>query len=298
MKKLLALVIIVVFILAASPCLGGIPHLINYQGMLTDNEGNPLNGDFDLTFRIFDDSTAGTQEWGETQYGIMVTDGLFSVNLGDSTAIDLPFDEDYWLEIEVGIYGPLLPRVRIVSVGYAYRAERVDTSAYSFQAQKADTAAYALAGGEGDSVWAFRVTDTADTTVITRGKWGIARFGNVLYGNADSTHVNLGVACTTGTSGFSNKYCAVGGGSQNRAGGSYATVAGGYLNTADNGYATIGGGRLNKTTHPYAIVAGGESNTAGGQYSIVGGGYVNQPVTPEHLLEGDITTRPAECMPL
>ncbi len=153
MKKLLALAIIVVFILAANPCVGGIPHLINYQGMLTDDVGEPLNGSFDLTFRIFDDSTDGTQKWAETQYGIMVTEGLFGVNLGDSTAIDLPFDEDYWLEIEVGVYGPLSPRVRIVSVGYAYRAEWADTSVYSFQALNADTAAFAQVAAVSDSDW-------------------------------------------------------------------------------------------------------------------------------------------------
>jgi hypothetical protein len=38
-----------------------IPQMINYQGKLTDNSGNPQNGNFNMTFKIFDDSIAGTE---------------------------------------------------------------------------------------------------------------------------------------------------------------------------------------------------------------------------------------------
>jgi hypothetical protein len=110
--------------------------------------------------------------------------------------------------------------------------------------------------GLGDNDWSFRVTDTADTTLVTGGPWGIARYGNELYGNADSTHINLGVACTTGTSGQNYKYCTVGGGHGNTASGSYATVGGGYFNTAGNEYATVGGG-VGNTASGYLATVGG-----------------------------------------
>ena len=263
MRKLLALAIIVIFTLAASPCLSGIPHLINYQGMLTNDEGVPLSGSFDLTFRIFDDSTSGVQKWAETQYGIMVTDGLFCVNLGDSTAIDLPFDENYWLEIEVGAYGSLSPRTRIVSVGYSYRAE------------KADTADYALAGtGVTDNDWLFHITDPTDTTLTTGGAWGITRYGNALYGSACSTHVNLGVSCTTGADLMPWKYCTVGGGVFNTARWFNATVGGGYHNTANSLNTTVGGGVANFAGGTAATIPGGYADTANGDWSLAAGSQV------------------------
>jgi hypothetical protein len=139
MKKLLLLIAVGAFVISTSPCRADIPHLINYQGMLTDNGGEPLNGTFDLTFRIFNDSTDGTLKWAETQYGISVTNGLFNVNLGDSSSLDLPFDEDYWLEIEVGILGALSPRLRLTSVPWAYRAEIADTANYAVEAVIAES---------------------------------------------------------------------------------------------------------------------------------------------------------------
>ena len=45
-----------------------VPQLINYQGWLTENGVNPVaDGDYSLTFKIYNDSTAGTVLWTETQ---------------------------------------------------------------------------------------------------------------------------------------------------------------------------------------------------------------------------------------
>jgi hypothetical protein len=258
MRKLLFVTVVGALLMSAGVCWSGIPHLIHYQGMLTDDEGTPLNTPQDITFRIYNDLTDGTLKWSETQYGIMVTDGLFNVNLGDSTPMDLAFDEDYWLEMDVGPGEILTPRVQLTSVGYAYRAERTDT------------ASYALAGGEGDKDWIFHITDTADTTLMTGGQWGIARAGAVLYGNTDYTHVNLGVACTT-----SFIYATVGGGLENTASADGATVSGGGSNKATNESAAVGGGEHNTASGGNATVGGGEQNDATGDHTTVGGGYGN-----------------------
>jgi hypothetical protein len=138
-----------------------IPHLINYQGMLTDDGGNPLNTPQNLTFRIYNVESGGASLWSETQNNVPVEEGLFSVILGSVDPIDLPFDEDYWLEIEVGLSDTLLPRVKLTSVGYAYRAQRADTSDYSFHAKEADTAFYAIeaVSAETDNDWTITGND-------------------------------------------------------------------------------------------------------------------------------------------
>jgi hypothetical protein len=123
MKELLALVVVVVFILAASPCWSEIPHKMNYQGMLTDDVGTPITDDLDLTFRIFDAASGGNQEWTETQSDVSIISGLFNVVLGSVNSINLPFDEEYWLEIEIEGSGVVTPRIQLTSMGYAYMAE-------------------------------------------------------------------------------------------------------------------------------------------------------------------------------
>jgi hypothetical protein len=128
------------------------------------------------------------------------------------------------------------------------------------------------AGGDND--WIIDASD-GDTTLFTGGAWGIARYGNVLYGDADSTHVNLGVACTTGTSGQNYKYCTVGGGVRNTASGQATTVGGGVNDTASGNSATVGGGSGNAARNSYATVGGGQGNTASGGSASVGGGHYN-----------------------
>ncbi len=249
---------LVILIFLASLSLAEIPKTINYQGMLTDDLGDPVTDTLDLEFGIYTQEAGGTPEWTETQTQVPIIDGLFNVILGsvDPNGVDLDFSESYWLEVVVE--DDTMPRIQFTSVGYAYRAMVADT-------------AYATAPGAG-SHWSV-----TDSVLYTNKYWGIAKggAGNVLYGDSVHTHVNLGVACTTGTSGDDYKYCTVGGGRGNTASERYATVGGGSNNAASERYATVGGGYDNTASGRKATVGGGENNTADSSCATVGGGFDN-----------------------
>jgi hypothetical protein len=104
-------------LLSFSCAFAEIPHLINYQGRLTDTAGVPLNGSYNLTFRIYDAETAGNLLWEETQTGVIINKGIFAVLLGSVTNLNLAFDKPYFLEIKVG-NEVMSPRQRITSAGY------------------------------------------------------------------------------------------------------------------------------------------------------------------------------------
>jgi len=127
--KLLTLFIfasLLLCLLLLSSAFAQIPHLINYQGKLTDTNGNPVaDGNYSITFRIYDAAGGGTLLWEETQ-SILVQKGLFSCLLGGVTNLDLAFDKPYWLAIKVGSDAEMTPRQQIASVGYAIRAEKVN----------------------------------------------------------------------------------------------------------------------------------------------------------------------------
>ncbi len=138
-------------------------------------------------------------------------------------------------------------------------------------------------GSSDDGDWVL-----SDDILFTAGSWGIARPGNILYGNHDSTHINLGTACTTGTSGFSEWYVAVGGGYGNAATRVGSTVSGGFQNRASGMGATVGGGTSNYATYVGATVSGGSSNYATGLDATVAGGNVNMATADFTTIAGGI----------
>ena len=120
MRKVLFFTAVVLLVVAVSAW-AQIPRLINYQAKLTDDDGVALNGDYDITFRIYDEETGGTPLWTEAHTGVTVTNGLFDVQLGSITPLDLSFADTYWVEIE--IEGTTLsPREMLSTVPYAFRA--------------------------------------------------------------------------------------------------------------------------------------------------------------------------------
>jgi len=107
-----------------------IPHLLNYQGVLNDPDGNRVSdGTYHMTFGIYDSAADGTQLWTETQ-DVDVSGGLFNVLLGDVKPIPLDVFQggaNRWLGVKVESDAEMTPRQRIVSVAYAYVADDADT---------------------------------------------------------------------------------------------------------------------------------------------------------------------------
>ncbi|MBI5662587.1 MULTISPECIES: hypothetical protein [Ignavibacterium] len=96
-----------------------IPQTINFQGVLKDASGNIVsNGDYNITFKIYNVESGGTALWTETKL-INVTGGVFSTQLGSITPISLPFDAAYWLGITVGSDPEMTPRTPFTSVPYS-----------------------------------------------------------------------------------------------------------------------------------------------------------------------------------
>lgn len=117
-----SLLLILFFGLGTYYSYAAVPHLINYQGRLTDKDGKPLDGAYSLSFKIYDVEAGGTPLWDETHTGVVIQKGVFSVILGGVKNLDLLFDKQYFLEIQIGSE-IMSPRQRITSAAYAIRAE-------------------------------------------------------------------------------------------------------------------------------------------------------------------------------
>lgn len=114
---------------------GAVPQKINYEGRLTDAAGSALTGSYNLRFTITSDPGGSSAVWGpETHSGVTVTSGVFSVILGETTALTSSvFSSDTsYLKIEIANpptssnYEVLSPATQIVSIGYAFRAAVAD----------------------------------------------------------------------------------------------------------------------------------------------------------------------------
>ncbi|RLC82685.1 MAG: hypothetical protein DRI79_14540, partial [Chloroflexi bacterium] len=112
------------------------PQVMNYQGILKDAAGDPLNGTYTITFRIYDSEIGGTALWEETHANVTVREGHFNVLLGYSTPLpDTLFSQpDRYIGVTVEPYTEMTPRQRIASVPYAFYADS------AFQAEHTDRA--------------------------------------------------------------------------------------------------------------------------------------------------------------
>jgi hypothetical protein len=122
----------VLLLLIIIPLIGytAAPQTINYQGYLTDSSGIPVNGTVQMRFSLYDVETGGTALWSETQT-VIVNNGIYNVNLGAVNPINLPFDTQYYLGVQVGTDAEMVPRQPLTSVGYAFTADTLRGGAVS-----------------------------------------------------------------------------------------------------------------------------------------------------------------------
>lgn len=100
-----------------------VPSLMPFQGLLLDDTGAPITNAVDLDFELFDDLTAGNSLWSESQQGVMVVDGVYSVTLGANTPISPGQLGGGLAFLAITVDGELLtPRQQLLSVPYALKA--------------------------------------------------------------------------------------------------------------------------------------------------------------------------------
>ena len=102
-----------------------IPRVINYQGKLTDKDDNPLSGNFLVTFRFYDVEKAGQAMWEEGHI-LNIKNGVFSVSMGSVKPLEIDFNKDLWLGMEVASDGEMTPRIKLASSAYALNAKSID----------------------------------------------------------------------------------------------------------------------------------------------------------------------------
>ena len=120
-----SIVVCIVFLPVEIPLLAQVPDLITFQGKLTDTQTNVLNGSYNLTFRLYITNLSGTSLWAETQTNVPVTRGIFAVPLGVRQPLTLPFDQPYWISIQVGNDAEMAARVALNATPYARMAASV-----------------------------------------------------------------------------------------------------------------------------------------------------------------------------
>src|SRR5688500_209010 len=114
---------------------------MNYQGRLTDTNGNVLlDGQYTLTFALYNVPEGGTPVWGPFQCDGAIgvghapkadlVNGRFNVIIGPNDTADQPlsaaFGGSRYLQITVGDNPPLAPRQQILAAPEALHAVRAD----------------------------------------------------------------------------------------------------------------------------------------------------------------------------
>lgn len=112
-----------------------IPETISYQGFLRDADRKPINGNYDITFKIYDDSTGNEELWSEKHNSVQIKNGVFNVILGktaDFSSNGLNFDKCYYLGIQVGLNSEFNERISLTSSPYSISAKSIKGSENTF----------------------------------------------------------------------------------------------------------------------------------------------------------------------
>jgi len=106
----------------ASISLAQVPQTMSYKGVLKNADETLVpDGTYNLTLTIYDAETDGTSLWTET-LTVPVTDGLFSVILGEVNPLNIQFDSQHWIGLSINGGTELTPRTKLTSVPYSLKA--------------------------------------------------------------------------------------------------------------------------------------------------------------------------------
>ncbi len=311
MKKvlLLSLMVLAISIAIVPNNVSAMKLLLNHQGQITDAAGNPVaDGDYEIIYSLWNDSVSGTMLWAES-LTVAVNGGLFNVVLGEVQQPDpLIFDNQLYMQIQIGTDTPMLPRNIMTSTPYAAMA--LSIPGYAPGPDNTVTGANAFAAGNSNTI-------LSDYGSITGGQMNIVENLNYASSDFDTTGIfdgaspvnnfnefNKSLVCPSGAGwiggGFSNvatgSYAAVGAGSDNQATGAFSSIIGGCQNRARDRFDVVAGGFNNQTVlnGGWRTISGGYNNLINSSWmSTIGGGYNNaiDPPTVAGTIGGGYANR-------
>ena len=189
------------------------PTTLNFQGRLLDATGVPVaDGLYNMQFKLYDASSAGTLLWSETRensspdYRVQVTNGLFTTKLGSRTALTASVFSGNSVYFEItqatpatatcstaacaSWESPMSPRHQLSTSAYAYNAETLDGL---------DSTAFAAASGSVNYIQNTTTPQTADFAISGTGRIDTALQAPSIQRNTNGT---LLVGTTNTTAGM------------------------------------------------------------------------------------------------
>ena len=178
----------------ALPLAAQVPSLINYQGRLTDAQGQPVTGNRTMAVRIYDAASGGNMTYEETLGTVAVGNGTYSFRFGASGngVVTVLSGQDY---LALSVNGTEeSTRTRLLAVPYALKsadaqALRQELVAAGLLLSNATTNMVTLVGGtlpqssglSGQTVATFQIGKYE----VSWGEWKEVRAWGVANGYSD-----------------------------------------------------------------------------------------------------------------
>jgi len=167
--------------------LAQVPGTLSYQGLLTDNSGNPVaDGTQTILFNFYTTASGGTALQTRGPLSVTTSKGLFMAVIGNgqgSNNAALPFnlaDQQIYIGIVANGGNELSPRVQLTAVPYAFRAA---------MATALDATATVAGSQVGTGINANNIT----IGTLPAARIGVAAIDNVMLANGiDATKITTG----------------------------------------------------------------------------------------------------------
>jgi hypothetical protein len=148
---------------------------VRFEGQLMDGSGNMVaDGPYQLSFTLYDQASGGTILWTDANRTVTVTDGVYSVQLGDPQHPfpQSAFDGPRWLGVAVGPNQEMPQRISLSAVPFALNARQAMGIQGNMVSTTTPAAGQVLAWNSTATLWAPQTAPTANiSTPAVRTYW-------------------------------------------------------------------------------------------------------------------------------